>query len=337
MTGTPFSIRPVKTEELKSWLDLANHHRRWQEDVPGFLFEETLRPADEPALRLGAWTAEGVLAGMAQGALSEDGAPFTDRAQGFVAVAPPYRRQGLGARLADEVEHFAATAGVRWLESEAREVERAAAQPWLQRRGFEELERYQTSRQNPAAVDLSKLDDLQRGLHKDGIETIALPAIDGERARQELYRCNTAIWRDMPHEAHVEWQDPPFDTFTRSVFERPAVLLDSFFVARDGDHIVGLSYLLRRPDGDAEVGDTGVLRSHRRRGIARVLKMLVTRWAAQQGISLVHTDNRADNAGMLAINRELGFQPGEVIIILEKTIRPATGDLESKARETQQR
>jgi GNAT superfamily N-acetyltransferase len=319
-----FSIRPVATDELKPWLDLANQYRHWQEDVKGFLFEETLRPPKEPALRLGAWTPEGVLAGMAEAALSEDGAPFTDRAHGFVAVAPAYRRQGLGSRLGGEVERFAATAGVRWLETETVERELAAALPLLRKRGFKELERYQTSRQRPATVDLSKLDELQSRLRNDGIQTIALAAIDSERTRQELYRCNTAIWRDMPHEAHVEWQDPPLDTFTRSIFERPAVLLDSFFVARDGDHIVGLTYLLRRPDGEAEVGDTGVLSSHRRRGIARVLKMLVTRHAAQQGIAVVHTDNRADNAAMLAINRELGFQPGEVVIVLEKTLASST-------------
>jgi GNAT superfamily N-acetyltransferase len=321
---TPFSIRPVKTEELKPWLDLANRFRHWQEDLPGFLFEETLRPANEPTLRLGAWTTEGVLAGMAEAALSEDGAPWTDRAHGFVAVAPAYRRQGLGGRLAEKVERFAATAGVKWLETEAQERELAASLPLLRNRGFAELERYQTSRQRPATVNLSALDELRSRLREGGIETVALPAIDGELTRHELYSCNTAIWRDMPHEAHVEWQDPPFDTFTRSIFERPAVLLDSFFVARDGDQIVGLSYLLRRPDGDAEVGDTGVLSSHRRRGIARALKMLVTRYAAQQGIPFVHTDNRADNAGMLAINRELGFQPSEVIVVLEKTMTSPT-------------
>jgi len=321
---SPFSIRPVETQELKPWLDLANQFRHWQEDVPGFLFEETLRPANEPSLRLAAWTAEGALAGMAEAALSEDGAPFTDRARGFVAVAPAYRRQGLGARLADDVERFAATAGVRWVETETVERELATALPLLRRRGYQELERYQTSRQRPATVDLGRLDELRRGLRDGGIETVALAEIDGEGTRQELYRCNTTIWRDMPHEAHVEWQDPPFETFTRSIYERPAVLLDSFFVARDGDHIVGLSYLLRRPDGDAEVGDTGVLSSHRRRGIARVLKMMVTRFAMQHGIPAVHTDNRADNAGMLAINRELGFQPGEVVIVLEKTMAPPT-------------
>jgi GNAT superfamily N-acetyltransferase len=320
MTDAPFSIRPMKTEELQPWLDLANRFRHWQEDVPGFLFEETLRPSNEPTLRLAAWTTEGVLAGMAEAALSEDGAPWTDRAHGFVVVAPAYRRQGLGGRLADEVERFAAAAGVKWLETETQGRELAASLPLLRKRGFAELERYQTSRQRPATVNLSALDELRSRLRDGAIETVALPDIDGERARHELYRCNTAIWRDMPHEAHVEWQDPPFETFTRSIFERPAVLLDSFFVARDGDRIVGLSYLLRRPEGDAEVGDTGVLSSHRRRGIARVLKMLVTRYAAQQGIPFVHTDNRADNAGMLAINRELGFLPGEVIVVLEKTM-----------------
>src|SRR2546430_8917268 len=111
----PFSIRPVTGEEVKPWLDLANQYRDWQEDVPGFLFEETLRPAGEPALRLGAWTAEGELAGLAQASLSEDGSPFTDRAQGFVAVAAAYRRQGLGTRLAARGGPFTPTARCRSL------------------------------------------------------------------------------------------------------------------------------------------------------------------------------------------------------------------------------
>src|SRR2546428_703815 len=172
---------------------------------------------------------------MAEAALSEDGAPFTDRAQGFVAVAPAYRRQGLGSRVGDGVERFAAHARVRWVETETLERELAASLPLLRKRGFMELERYQTSRQKPAEVNLARLDELQKKLLEAGIETVALPEIDGERTRQELYRCNTTIWRDMPHEAHVQWQDPPSETFTRSIYERPAVLLNSFFVARAGD------------------------------------------------------------------------------------------------------
>jgi GNAT superfamily N-acetyltransferase len=322
MASTPmvFSIRPVERQDLQAWLGLSNQFRHWQEDVEGFLFEETLRPADQPALRLGAWTSGGALAGMAEAALGEDGAEWTDRAGGFVAVAPAYRRQGLGGRLADEVERFAGSAQVKWLETETRERELESALPLLHKRGFTELERYQASRQDPASTDLGSLDQLQARLRSDGIETVALLGIDGQRTRQALYRCNMAIWRDMPHEPHVEWQDPSIETFTRSIYERPAVILESFFVARDGDQIVGLSYLLRRPDGDAEVGDTGVMQSHRRRGIARVLKMLVTQYAAQAGIPHVHTDNRADNAAMLAINRDLGFKPGDVVVVFEKTM-----------------
>src|ERR1700716_2302336 len=97
--GVTFSIRPVATEELKPWLDLANHFRHWQEDVPGFLFEESLRPVDEPTLRLGAWTSEGFLAGMAEAAVGEDGERWIDRARGFVVVAPAHPRAGGGAPL----------------------------------------------------------------------------------------------------------------------------------------------------------------------------------------------------------------------------------------------
>ena len=319
--STTFLIRPVRREELEAWVDLANQSRYWQDDAAGTIFDDSLRPPEEPVTRLGAWTPDGTLAGVAQAVLGEDGSRLKDRAQGLVGVAVPYRRQGLGGRLADELERFAADNQVKWLEIDVRESNLAGAEPFLRARGFIELERYRTSVQLPARVDLSDLDRRRRELRADGIETTAFAAIDSPRAREELNRATMPIWRDMPHEPHVEWEDPPIATFLKSIFEGPSVLLDSYFVALDGDQIVGLSYLVRRPDGDAEVGDTGVLRSHRRRGIARTLKMMVTRHATERGIKRVHTDNRADNAGMLAINRELGFVPGEQVIIFEKTLR----------------
>ena len=320
-TGTTFSLRPVRREELEAWVDLANQSRYWQDDAAGTIFDDSLRPPEEPLLRLAAWAPDGALAGVAQAVLGEDGSRLKDRAQGLVGVAVPYRRQGLGARLADELERFATDNQVKWLEIDVRESNLAGAEPFLRTRGFVELERYRTSVQEPARVDLSDLDQVRSQLRRDGIETTAFTAIDSPQAREELYRATMPIWRDMPHEPHVDWEDPPIATFLKSIFEGPSVLLDSYFVALDGEHIVGLSYLVRRPDGDAEVGDTGVLHSHRRRGIARTLKRMVTRYAAERGIQRVHTDNRADNTGMLAINRELGFVPGELVVIFEKALR----------------
>ncbi|HEV3096632.1 MAG TPA: GNAT family N-acetyltransferase [Candidatus Dormibacteraeota bacterium] len=317
---TDFSIRQLEPRDLDQWLELGNQVTAYPSDRASFLFNETLRAPSEPALRLSAWNPAGAFAGMADATLGDEGEVLTNRARASVAVVSPFRRLGLGERLIHDVERFAREANVRWIEGEVLEANLPFTAPFLTRLGYHELERYQLSVQNPATVNLSGLEALRERLQQEGIETTAFPPIDSEASRQSLYRCTLAIWRDMPHEPHVDWRDPPFGVFERNQFDRPAALADSLFVARDGDEIVGLTYFLRRPNGDAEVGDTGVLRSHRRRGIGRVLKMMASRYAVEHGINQVYTDNRADNAGMLAINRELGFSPGEQLVIFEKTL-----------------
>src|SRR2546423_1485331 len=128
------TIRPVEPADLGAWLGLVNQVRYWQDDVEALRFDDTLRPADEPLLRLGAWTADGDLAGAAEAVLSEDGSRWDDRAAGLVGIASPYRRQGLGTRLAGEVERFAASNRVRWLEVEVREINLEVALPFIGQR-----------------------------------------------------------------------------------------------------------------------------------------------------------------------------------------------------------
>ena len=320
-TGTAFSIRPIHSDDLDQWLELANQTSPYPRDRAEFLFDETLRDAGEPSLGVGAWTVNGVLAGLAEASLSDWGERLTERARASVAVVPAYRGHGLGQRLIGEVEGFARGANVRWLEGDVIEANWPSAMPLLSRLGYRELERYQTSVQTPADVDLSELEPLRGRLRRQGIETTAFSAIDSVANRRALYRCAMSIHRDMPHEPHVEWEDPSFEVYERSQFDRPSALPDALFVARDGDEIVGLTYLLRQPGGDAEVGDTGVVRGHRRRGIARALKMMATRYAADHRMPRAHTDNRADNDAMLALNRDLGFKPGHVVVEVEKMLR----------------
>jgi GNAT superfamily N-acetyltransferase len=315
-----FSIRPLASEQLDDWLRLRNRSYPWAADRERFLFSESLRLAGEPVLQVGAWTAAGELAGTAECYVGEDGERWVDRAAGFVTVAAAYRRQGLGARLADEVDRFAAGQNVRWLEALLLEHDLSTAEHLLSRRGFSEMERYLQSAQQPATVSLASLDNLRAKLTASGIETVAFSWIDSDQARRSLYRCAMEVEHDMPHQAHSQWHDPPFETWSRNIFEAPRATKDAIFVARDGSQIVGVSYLVFRGNGEAEVGDTGVVHSHRRRGIARALKLMATRYAAEHGIPRVHTDNRSDNAGMLALNTELGFRPTEAIVIFEKTL-----------------
>src|SRR5260370_7100445 len=101
---------------------------------------------------------------MVEAAVSEDGAPYTDRAQVFVAVAPAYRRQGVGGRLADEVDRFGAAAGVWWLETQTVEAELATTLPLRRGHGFVGLKRYHQPRRRPPAAHLDKLPSLRRPL-----------------------------------------------------------------------------------------------------------------------------------------------------------------------------
>src|SRR5207237_9549119 len=133
-------------------------------------------------------------------------------AMGVVGVASAYRRQGLGSRLAEEVERFASSNACRWVEAEVRERNLPVALPFIGPRGYVELERYRTSVQTPSTVDLRGLDDLRRRLEAEGIEIAAFPAIDFPRDRDEIFRSVLAIWRDMPHEGEGESEDPKADT-----------------------------------------------------------------------------------------------------------------------------
>src|SRR2546421_10832822 len=116
-TEATISIRPIEAQELDSWLALRNQGFPWATNRAGFAFSEGLRPPDEPVLHLGAWAADGRLAATAECVVGEDGERYVDRAESFIMVDPAYRRQGLGARLAQEIEAFASKHRIRWLEA----------------------------------------------------------------------------------------------------------------------------------------------------------------------------------------------------------------------------
>ena len=291
----------------------------WPRDAERILFADSFRPAGEPWLRLGAWSGDGTLAGLAECELSESGAWLRGDADASLAVSREFRRRGIGGELARRIEEFAERHNVRRLRTRTVDSELEVADPFLRKRGFQETEREQTSVLMLPGNGLDRLDGLREDLRRQGIETAAFSEIDGEASRRSLYQTACAVEHDMP--TIEEWDDPSIDTFLRNWFAAPGARREAIFVALEGGTVVGISSILLRADGDAEVGITGVLESHRRRGIARVLKLMVSRYAVEHRIPRIHTDNNAVNAGMLALNRALGFQPGAVIITFERRLR----------------
>ncbi len=311
-------IRLLPAERLTEWVELWNILRpHWQTDVESIELEDGLRPAGEPLLRL-VVEHRGRFVAVGQVWVSDWGEVIHDAAFVDVGVERGSRRRGLGTRLALQLEAFARDRGIRKLVCYALTDDFEGAQPFLQRFGYREVEREQTSVQEPATVDRSALPRLRRELQAQGVEVVPFSAIDSPENRLRLHQAATEMEDDVP--SLFDWGLPGFSLFEARWFQRPGSLPDAIFVAREGDRIVGISSLERRPDGDMDVGLTGTARTHRRRGIARVLKLAATEYAAAHGVARVHTGNAIVNEGMLSLNRSLGFRPDVVEINYEKVL-----------------
>jgi mycothiol synthase len=66
-----------------------------------------------------------------------------------------------------------------------------------------------------------------------------------------------------------------------------------------------------------ENGLTCVLRTHRRRGIARALKRAQIAWAAENGYTEIVSDTVAANTAMRGVNRALGYREIETFVAVE--------------------
>ena len=60
--------------------------------------------------------------------------------------------------------------------------------------------------------------------------------------------------------------------------------------------------------GVALNGMTGTLRAYRGRGLAKLAKAATIRWAREDGLRRIVTENDAENAAMIAVNEWLGYR-----------------------------
>ena len=116
------------------------------------------------------------------------------------------------------------------------------------------------------------------------------------------------------------------------MWERSNLVQDAWFVALDRGKYVGMTELWSN-QADPElfdIGVTGVLRPHRRRGIAMALKLRGIEFAQRRGIRELSTWNASHNEGILAVNRRLGFlrRPAHIAYVKEvRAERSEDGEL----------
>jgi mycothiol synthase len=218
-----------------------------------------------------------------------------------VRVLPEHRRRGLGSALLDRAIRHASGLGPEWASGMVFEDD-AESIAWLRGRGFEEYARQ---------VELS------RAVRAVEEEASPPPGIEiAELSREHLegaYAVAIECFPDMPVSPPIP--APPYDEWLEE--EVPGAVT---FVALDQGRVVGYAALYDRDDGLAEHGLTAVLRSHRGRGVATVLKRALLRWASEHGYRELATWTQDGNAAMQAVNLKLGYRPRPAVINVRRRL-----------------
>ena len=162
---------------------------------------------------------------------------------------------------------------------------------WAEHRGFAEY-----GRQVELVLTLGG--DERWPAPLDGIQVVELT----EELYDAAYELTREAWADLPTEVPVE--APSYDVWLEEEVPGPVA-----FLALEGDVVVGFAALMERGPGRLEHGLTATRRSHRRKGIATLLKRTEMAWAAANGYRELMTFTQGRNEGMQAINLALGYEP----------------------------
>ena len=237
------------------------------------------------------------------------------------ATHPDYRRLGVGAAFYDHVMGTLSRNGLKMLTTDTRDDQPDAIQ-FLANRGFAQVMRYPESRLDIASFDPSPFNGLAEKMEQDGIEFFTMSQLM-ERDPDWLerwYEMETEIVQDIPSPDGITKQ--PLDEF-KKMLAHPHFMTEGQHLAIDttmpGGQYVGISGLWHNPQTPEKfnTGLTGVLRSHRRHGIATALKLRAITFAKQRGIKQIDTDNEENNP-MYQINVRLGFKPLPAWLDFEK-------------------
>ena len=228
----------------------------------------------------------------------------------YTAVHPDYQSRGYGRGLLERAEVTASERGGETAYSWSDETQPRSLRV-LERAGYREVERGWKS-----VLDLSQCDteSLRREVDRVGASGIRITSaktlgLERDDWKQELHSLFADVETDVPSPFPI--QRMPFEDFEVQSLGRRFVS-DGFFVALDGERLVGLTEP-QRVDGDPRViaqSLTGVRADYRGRGIATALKARGAIWAVESGYSWIRTHNSQSNGRMLAINDRLGFTRG---------------------------
>jgi RimJ/RimL family protein N-acetyltransferase len=131
---------------------------------------------------------------------------------------------------------------------------------------------------------------------------------DTPENRKKLYELNKTCSQDiLGRGPFYTWEE-----YLSQRIENTRYTPSGVIIALAGDEWIGMSVLSDWLDkGFVFYEMTGVLRQHRRRGIAMAMKIESVRFAKSLGAKRILTFHAAANLAPIALNRSLGFVPAE--------------------------
>ena len=237
-----------------------------------------------------------------------------------VMVHPDCQGLGYGSGLLQRAEASAHGHGVRRLLGHAEESDTRTL-GFLARSGYDEIDRGWRSILDLDAFDPSSWREMIEIVRVGGIRFATVASLRARRAdwQVELRRLYGDLEADVP--TRLDLLEMPIEDFEAIVLGRQ-LLADGFFVALDGDTMVGLTEP-QLVDGDPSALSqslTGVRSGYRGRGIAVALKAVSATWAKAQGYRSIRTHNAQSNVPMLAVNDRLGFERDVAQVEVLKTL-----------------
>lgn len=286
-------IRELRKEDAEATADLilvVNPHRI---ETGQMVWARASKPSQRD------WIAEsdGTVVGHAYAGLSASG-----KGRFWICVHPEHRGRGIGSELYRAVEEYLASAVLlrTWVDGDP------AGERFVRQRSFEQTGADRVSDVDPRAVDLTRLAELEVSEFRLVSLAESLDEVDALFARLRAGEV------DLPADL-VEWKWDDLD--------HPNLSREGSFVVLDREEPVAFGFLtvdLQRRVAYNQL--TATLPGYRRRGLALLLKLATSRWAAANGIERILTQNDRENSSMLALNDRLGYRPihDQSIWVLER-------------------
>jgi GNAT superfamily N-acetyltransferase len=216
-------------------------------------------------------------------------------------IRPPARRRGLGAALFDAGYAHLLEAGARVLGSWTTDEPGAR---FLAARGFRPERTQEVLTLDLAGADLTGLAELRARLLADGYELVPLAALEDEAS---LHALDAGATADVP--GTFAEDDVRLEDWRAEALGHPQLSREGSMVVLHGGEPVAYAFLHVAPAAAAAANEmTGTRPDHRRRGLARLAKLGTIAWAREHGYATILTASDQDNAGMLHLNRSLGYR-----------------------------